>query len=91
MRVETKFNSASFCSESVHQSNQQNSEIWDWAVARAAKAVGHSGEVRGFINAGFIVKSTSDFQSSKLEEILVLKKEQTNLKAVSKAVDTMSP
>lgn len=56
-------------------------------MSRAAKTVGHSGEVRGLINVGFIAKSTSDFQSSKWEEILVLKKEQTNLRAV----DIMSP
>lgn len=72
----------------ISQTNKiRRFEIEQCRPARAAKAVGHSGEVRGFINAGFIVKSTSDFQSSKLEEILVLKKEQTNLKAV----DTMSP
>lgn len=51
-------------------------------MSRALKAVGHSGEARGLINVGFIAKSTSDFQSSKLEEILVLKEEQTNLRAV---------
>ena len=56
-------------------------------MSRAAKASGHSGKVLGLINVGFMAKSTSDFQSSKLEEILVLKEGQTSLKAV----DIMSP